>query len=56
MRSLSSAQRAAPIFGVLYLATFAFSITGVLLYNPADRHLFVQGHLPDQRPRPRRFT
>src|SRR5436305_6496115 len=31
---MSSARRTALIFGVLYLATFVFSIAGVLLYNP----------------------
>jgi uncharacterized protein DUF4386 len=31
---MSSARRTAVIFGVLYLATFVFSIAGVLLYNP----------------------
>lgn len=31
---MSSARRNALIFGVLYLATFVFSIAGVLLYNP----------------------
>jgi hypothetical protein len=31
---MSSARRTALIFGVLYLATFVFSIVGVLLYNP----------------------
>jgi hypothetical protein len=31
---MSSARRTALIFGVLYLGTFAFSIAGVLLYNP----------------------
>jgi len=31
---MSSARRTALIFGVLYLATFVFSIGGVLLYDP----------------------
>jgi hypothetical protein len=31
---MSSIRRTAVIFGVLYLATFVFSIAGVLLYNP----------------------
>jgi len=31
---MSSTRRTALIFGVLYLATFVFSIAGVLLYNP----------------------
>lgn len=31
---MSAARRTALIFGVLYLATFVFSIAGVLLYNP----------------------
>jgi Domain of unknown function (DUF4386) len=31
---MSSARRTALIFGVLYLATFVFSIAGVLLYDP----------------------
>ena len=31
---MSSTRRIALIFGVLYLATFVFSIAGVLLYNP----------------------
>jgi hypothetical protein len=31
---MSSARRTALIFGVLFLATFVFSIAGVLLYNP----------------------
>ncbi|MGB8608117.1 DUF4386 domain-containing protein [Bradyrhizobium sp.] len=31
---MSSTRRTALIFGVLFLATFVFSIAGVLLYNP----------------------
>jgi Domain of unknown function (DUF4386) len=31
---MSSIRRTAVVFGVLYLATFVFSIAGVLLYNP----------------------
>ena len=31
---MSSMRRTAVVFGVLYLATFVFSIAGVLLYNP----------------------
>ncbi|MBV9337141.1 MAG: DUF4386 domain-containing protein [Solirubrobacterales bacterium] len=31
---MSSTRRTALIFGALYLATFVFSIAGVLLYNP----------------------
>src|SRR5437763_3232159 len=31
---MSSTRRTALIFGVLFLATFVFSIGGVLLYNP----------------------
>jgi len=31
---MSSLRRTAVVFGVLYLATFVFSIAGVLLYNP----------------------
>lgn len=31
---MSSSRRTAVVFGVLYLATFVFSIAGVLLYNP----------------------
>ncbi|HET6866766.1 MAG TPA: DUF4386 domain-containing protein [Solirubrobacteraceae bacterium] len=31
---MTSARRTALIFGVLFLATFVFSIAGVLLYNP----------------------
>ena len=31
---MSSARKTALIFGVLFLATFVFSIAGVLLYNP----------------------
>jgi hypothetical protein len=31
---MSSARRTALIFGVLYLATFVFSIAGVILYDP----------------------
>jgi len=31
---MNSIRRTAVIFGVLYLATFVFSIAGVLLYNP----------------------
>ena len=31
---MSSSRRTALIFGVLFLATFVFSIAGVLLYNP----------------------
>ncbi|MGB0093016.1 MAG: DUF4386 domain-containing protein [Solirubrobacteraceae bacterium] len=31
---MSSTRRTAVVFGVLYLATFVFSIAGVLLYNP----------------------
>lgn len=31
---MSPARRTAAIFGALYLATFVFSIAGVLLYNP----------------------
>ena len=31
---MSGVRRTAVVFGVLYLATFVFSIAGVLLYNP----------------------
>ena len=31
---MSSTRRIALVFGVLYLATFVFSIAGVLLYDP----------------------
>jgi Domain of unknown function (DUF4386) len=49
---MSSIRRTAVVFGVLYLATFVFSIAGVLLYNPVLHPLkFMVGTGGDTRVR-----